>query len=798
MNKNIQESVATEVKSIVNAYVSKVAQKKIAGDAYHMLVTFLYFAKYGNNCDKTVKSVLKDKAIDLNSYFTINEIVLLLNNYESVVDECLNGFNKSILRRDSYLSSQPKELTEFLHGIMRTEAGSNVYLPFAGMCSEAMALEDCKVYGEEISITTWAYAQILLQAHGSKANIVCGNSFESISKHGILYDTIMFNPPLGIRYGQRNRLTEVDALKQAFDNKLKVGGRMCCILAESFLYTTANKEIRQYLIDNGYLRSIILMPTIFMPYTAIHTVVVVLEKKTSKHFMLVNGRDFVVSANRTPILKYNSLLESIDNLDKQYCTVMSKDQLLDNYSLSPSRYLLSLPKIENGENLYKLRDLVSLASNRLMGKIGSNIASDFAIRKLSDTYINCDVEQLPIEHNEGKYKYEVTGSCIVAQPIFGRMKIGSISINKKSVIETPIEAFFLNANETIVKEKYLLKMLVSKYVQKQVEAYSIGLTIKRLSDETFWNLLIPIPTLEQQTKILMEDLHQGISEREQRLEYELSEYKKDVHIKKHAIGQFLFGLNSNMSLLKTIREVTNGNFDESKIIGEGQDAMSVGDIFDNISSLIKSVSKAVNAFTAGEDTIYKEEYIALAPFFEHYCETHKNSLYRIEYQSSGDDYANQSVPLYDEDDMSNLITLNEYAIEKGEPLKYVKFAVDALNLILLDVCTNAVEYGFKGRETYDNIVRISIESKETSYIVYISNNGAPANTTLTPSDVFKFGITTSGQRDNHSGIGGYEIDKLMKRYGGSVEFISQPESDFPVTYKLIFNKTNIVASYKFS
>lgn len=797
MNKNIQESVATEVKSIVNAYVSKVAQKKLAGDAYHMLVTSLYFVKYGNNCDKTVKSVLKDKAIDLNSYFTINEIVLLLNNYESVVDECLNGFNKSILRRDSYLSSQPKELTEFLHGIMRTEAGSNVYLPFAGMCSEAMALEDCKVYGEEKSITTWAYAQILLQAHGSKANIVCGNSFESISKHGILYDTIMFNPPLGIRYGQRNRLTEVDALKQAFDNKLKVGGRMCCILAESFLYTTANKEIRQYLIDNGYLRSIILMPTIFMPYTAIHTVVVVLEKKTSKHFMLVDGRDFVDSANRTQILKYNSLLESINNLDKQYCTVMSKDQLLDNCSLSPSRYLLSLPKIENEEKLYKLSDLVSLAGNRLTGKIGLNVASDFAIRKLSDTYINCEVEQLPIEHKEGKYnyKYEVTSSCIVAQPIFGRMKIGSIFINKKSVIETPMEAFFLNVNETIVKEKYLLKMLVSKYVQKQVEAYSIGLTIKRLSHETFWNLLIPIPTLEQQNRILMEDLHQGIGEREQRLEYELSEYKKDVHIKKHAIGQLLLGLNSNMSLLKTIREVTNGNFDESKIIGEGQDAMSVGDIFDNISSLIKSVSKAVNAFTAGEDTIYKEEYIALAPFFEHYCETHKNSLYRIEYQSSSDDYANQSIRSYDENDMPYSASSDKYVIEEGEPVKYVRFAVDALNLILLDICTNAVEYGFKGRETYDNIVRISIESKETSYIVYISNNGAPANTTLNPSDVFKFGITTSGQRDNHSGIGGYEIDQLMKRYGGSVEFISQPESDFPVTYKLIFNKTNIVASF---
>jgi len=41
----------------------------------------------------------------------------------------------------------------------------------------------------------------------------------------------------------------------------------------------------------------------------------------------------------------------------------------------------------------------------------------------------------------------------------------------------------------------------------------------------------------------------------------------------------------------------------------------------------------------------------------------------------------------------------------------------------------------------------------------------------------------------HSGQGGFEIKSLMEGLG-SVEVISVPDSEFPVVYKLTFEKTN--------
>lgn len=49
----------------------------------------------------------------------------------------------------------------------------------------------------------------------------------------------------------------------------------------------------------------------------------------------------------------------------------------------------------------------------------------------------------------------------------------------------------------------------------------------------------------------------------------------------------------------------------------------------------------------------------------------------------------------------------------------------------------------------------------------------------------------SHEREAHFGIGGYEIQKLMREFGGDAEFISDPESEFPVSYKLTFYITNI-------
>ena len=69
------------------------------------------------------------------------------------------------------------------------------------------------------------------------------------------------------------------------------------------------------------------------------------------------------------------------------------------------------------------------------------------------------------------------------------------------------------------------------------------------------------------------------------------------------------------------------------------------------------------------------------------------------------------------------------------------------------------------------------------------------NKQLKPEEVFVYGKTSrmgkgSDAGETHFGIGGYEVQKLMREFGGDAEFISDPESDFPVSYKLSFFNTN--------
>ena len=85
-------------------------------------------------------------------------------------------------------------------------------------------------------------------------------------------------------------------------------------------------------------------------------------------------------------------------------------------------------------------------------------------------------------------------------------------------------------------------------------------------------------------------------------------------------------------------------------------------------------------------------------------------------------------------------------------------------------------------------------SEGENHVITISNNGNPLHKQISHKDVFTYN-KSSKNGGSHFGIGGYEIKKLMNEFGGDAEILSDSQSEFPVTYKLVFNKTNIIASF---
>ena len=257
------------------------------------------------------------------------------------------------------------------------------------------------------------------------------------------------------------------------------------------------------------------------------------------------------------------------------------------------------------------------------------------------------------------------------------------------------------------------------------------------------------------------------------------DFRKDMHMKKHALGQTLFNLNNWWKLLSTARKKGNGVVSDTDVLGITK-KMTVTEIFQNLETTMSKLNTQLSKFDTGYG-LAKEEF-ALTEFLEQYIAEHLSPLFNFEYNADNHRFGNDFIEPWDG---------GKLVASKGDPVEYITFSKDALAMVLNNIISNACTHGFAGSEGVNNKIRMDIKSDGTSYVLTVANNGTPLKKDFTQDDVFIYG-QTSGNTNEHFGIGGYEIKKLMKEFDGDVEIISSPEAEYTVTYKLIFHKTNIV------
>jgi sensor histidine kinase regulating citrate/malate metabolism len=157
-------------------------------------------------------------------------------------------------------------------------------------------------------------------------------------------------------------------------------------------------------------------------------------------------------------------------------------------------------------------------------------------------------------------------------------------------------------------------------------------------------------------------------------------------------------------------------------------------------------------------------------------------------------HASKTLPEMEYDETTgNYRETGNFILNEGDPIEYVEFAPEALEIIFDNIISNACSHGFKDRT--NNIIKIELKSEGDNYVIIVSNNGTALHTQIKPEDVFVYGKTSmmgksSDKGETHFGIGGYEVKKLMHEFGGDADFISNIESDFPISYKLTFYNTN--------
>ena len=815
----------------------------------HVIVTM--YAQMPNAKAELV-ACFKNCIFDLHDYFTQEETNILMAECSQVIMYCFyyadimghidferaysgsDELVEEILVKDPPLNIYKTplsliELCERLSG--KPKAGDHVYLPYADFSDYALYnpsadyLIECKdhAYGQKGKLNNYvnAYAQILLDCQGINSEITYGDcdiyangGFKTAPNY-----VFAFNPTLNQKCN--NALYITDGMwgypQEVTPSELARTIVVCSALAtsescldftmpESYFQSKNFWSIFKLLFTAkgiAFNATFISLPTLSFGDIYTSNCLLHIERGKDKEglirFIDAKGEEFrkqggITKAGHDILFKdLNGGKEFFSYTKPEFYQRggLDVDRIMEVYNQTECdakyekripaseffgvnediahQYLINehLPELNEGERYIALNELVEIVptSKEDEGKEVLVLGRE----KLGSKNMDCDIDASSLalkklesssEHFVAPTYFSVNKDCFIAGIVEGNMKFGKlIHVEQPIAFKEGLVTF--KVKNSLITEDYLLRELAKDYCSLQARMLMEDADFL-LVPKFFLNIKIAVPSIKEQVRLMKEDAQAYLKEADRKLIQSAEEFKRDVHMKKHAIGQTLFTLSGWWDILKKARKEGNGIVDDSMLIGK-YNKTAVSEIYANIQSMIETLQDQVEHFwsTVGMEDVQS---LSLPSFIKAYTREHQSPIFKYEYSFST--LANNNMP-------------------------NVTFSPKALTKVLDNIISNACCHGFENQESEGNIVKIEVGIENDSPLITISNNGKAFHEKLTKEDVFTYGRSSKiGQ--SHSGIGGYEVRNLMREFHGEAEIISEPEAEFPVSYKLSFKNADNV------
>lgn len=822
--KNIVDNFINE-----NRFYSKISNTDVMK---HFIITL--YAQLPNAKPELVEP-FEDCIFHLNDYFTQEEIDVLIAEHCQVIRYCFDYSNSTYSVYDGYYIEHnetiedmichdplinpyktPKYLIELSMRLSgKRKDNENVYLPYTEIADYALYNPNARYHVESIGKYTIgdktttcknryvAYSEILLDSLGIKSDFVLIDDEFKINEDNmstrpdyVFSFNPMFNQCNGIsfEYAESIWSTSNDmsswnlaAFIGRYIGKVKTGGCLDFVFPRELLEAKNFWDIFLMVFESkiAFNATFINLGKIYYAANSVNCFFLHIEKGKDNDGMIrffdASSAEFYEHSN----LKVDFLMDMLckEECNSKYEQRVHYTQIASSNGRVANQYFIDkkLPKLSEEEKYIPIGELVDVIESVNYESLLSDPSLNWnesvygPIRgtyvqgeRLSDDYLNCDINlKNDISSAFCIGKKIVKSPClVVGTTATGALTFGKIKIKDKYIlVDEDIIALKIKSNA--ITEDYLLRELTKDYCTMQVAmlSYIQGSETEKFFDiKNIVDVKIAVPSIEQQKCICMEErlsqtqasLHQAEKEKEKTAE----EFKRDVHMKKHAIGQTLFNLSNWWDLLQKARKEGNGIVDESQCVGKFRKTKVV-DIYSNIQRTLEKLQMQVDSFWRADGL--QVESISLTTFVKEYVKEHQSPLFVYEYDSIST-LANNNVPK-------------------------VAFSKQALTMVFDNIINNACSHGFENKASESNIVKIEVQMDNGLPYIVISNNGNPVHEKISSEDVFTYGrFSKSGQ--THYGIGGYEVRNLMREFQGEAEFISTPQEDFPVSYKLSFREVS--------
>jgi type I restriction enzyme M protein len=374
-DENLNETFARVFKNIEGSALGTDSEDDLKGLFDDLDVNS---AKLGNTVakrnEKLVKLLDAIGELNLGGEFSDNTIDAFGDAYEYLMTMYASSAGKS---GGEFFT--PQEVSELLARItvVGKTAVNKVYDPACG--SGSLLLKFAKVlgkdnvrqgfYGQEVNLTTYNLARINMFLHDvnyEKFDIAHGDTLlEPAHWDDEPFEAIVSNPPYSIKWeGNSNPLLINDpryapagvlapkayadlAFTMHMLSWLAVNGTAAIVEFPGALYRgNAEKKIRQYLVDNNYVDTVIQLPENLFFGTTIETCILVLKKSKKDNSVLFidASEEFTHVGNKNKLLPDNQarVLEAFtERIDiEHFARLVPYDEIKANeYLLSVSSYV---------------------------------------------------------------------------------------------------------------------------------------------------------------------------------------------------------------------------------------------------------------------------------------------------------------------------------------------------------------------------------------------------------------------------------------------------------------------------
>lgn len=442
----------------------------------------------------------------------------------------LNFYDFNNIRSNNIIPgfSIPIEISELVYKLLDIKNGDKLFQPNsqAGefLVDFLVTYPECSISAIEINTSYILASQLKLPIVDAQNRVaIKQDDFLNTDLSTLEYNKVFSMPPMGMMYRNfEERVEDKDLINLYKDNGFNTKNEWIDILKiisnpkfekalfivhSGILFNERDKNIRKYLLDNGYLESVIeLAPRLFVG-TSISTNILLISKNNKK-VKMVDASDIYHSdrmVNRITKDDIRIILDAYKNESTISKEVSLKEFEDNNYSFIPRRYTNEEIDLKNYVYLKDVTEIKRGYANLKKSDLNERFTKEntnnkiLAAGDIDDNFNIADLTSLTdIEDKEMTYCVK-DGDIIFSRGGNYNSLLIRNSENYKIIVNGTL--YILTCDKEKIDPYYLQMYLTSDHCLSQIESLNTGKSIQFMSINQLGELKIPRVSKEKEKEL---------------------------------------------------------------------------------------------------------------------------------------------------------------------------------------------------------------------------------------------------------------------------------------------------------